>query len=116
MRVTMNPAPSPFKDVDPRDVVVTKITRAILDGRHEAWGYLRSEMQLVSFDITADRMRIINPTHEPGPTYRIAYEDCMGNWQAEGTTHREPPHDLVLRQITEILGLIATGKSYMETS
>ena len=96
MKILIQPEPSPYKEVDPAEVVVDRLSRSIFSGRLEAWGYLRSEMETTSWH-TADDFRV-------GPTerYRIAYENDAGCWCSEGVTRYEPLPQSVLDQIHDL--------------
>ena len=102
MKVLMRPAPSPLVEADPDDVEVTEVTMGF-DGL-EAWGILRSEVPLVRVGV-----ELIPGRYEDGPTYRVAYTDSRGAWQAEGTTRRESPPAPVMHQIAHYL--VAAGRT-----
>jgi hypothetical protein len=93
---------SPFKEVDPDDVVVTHLEHSLVSMVLYAYGYLRSEMTHNQDTILA-RSVDPPPAMAPGETYRVAYQDVDGWWRAEGTLQRQRPPEPVMRQIEELL-------------
>jgi hypothetical protein len=74
---------SEFTDVDPVDVIVTKVEERI-GSRHsgpflEAFGHVRGQGATV---------------------YRVAYTNDDGSWQTEGTTQRQTPPMPIMDQIS----------------
>lgn len=100
----MVPPPSPFKDADPDDVVVTRVSPgSVSDPGLEAWGVLRSErrMRMLTLDDHVPGAHVGDHLID-GPEYRVAYVGSDGCWQAEGTLRREPPPARVLEQILRL--------------
>jgi hypothetical protein len=103
VKILMQPAPSPYREVDSEDVVVTSVTReSFTHPGFVAYGYLRSEDKYVysPFNISIDpRASILSMEIEHGPTYRVAYQDDLGRWTAEGVLRWEPLLESIMKQI-----------------
>jgi hypothetical protein len=106
MMILIDPAPSPYREVDAADVIVTRVVRSGAAGLLSAYGTLRSEDR-VSYVLPIDpgegEDSFYEGSREPGPEYRVAHQREDGGWQAEQTNRREPPPEPVMSQVRRIL-------------
>jgi hypothetical protein len=98
MKVRISPAPSPYREADPRDVVVTSVERSFVDGSLVAWGYLRSEMR-ISRGICTTTLEVLGL--EPGPEYIVGSSADGERWYQEGTINFTLLDEHIVQQITD---------------
>lgn len=107
MKIRISPPPTPYREVDPADIVVTSIRREIskAPGAHTtAWGYLRSEMQNSGFsnDWIGDYAGPFDM--EPTQEYIVGHSPDNGQtWYQEGDLIGTRLDDSVVVQIERLM-------------
>lgn len=96
-----DPSITPFRDVDPELVVVDRLELDDRRGSWDAYGHVK-ETARPKLSTNMGSIQHFDLDESPPKTYRVAYQDELGRWCAEGTMKYEPPPLSIVAQISEL--------------